>query len=113
MPVEFPQQLQLLIESSPPIEAAPQFYSPLYETRLFHDNYDRINLFICRLEAEVRAGIRDDAELAEQVRQQSESLDATKKVMSVNVKVSLFCILLSFIRFLVNSGIVEVQASGS
>ena len=35
-----------------------------------------------RLEAEVRAGcIEDDAELAEQVRQQSEALDATKKVL--------------------------------
>ena len=39
------------------------------------------NSLICRLEAEVRAGcIEDDAELAEQVRQQSEALDATKKV---------------------------------
>ena len=38
-----------------------------------------------RLEAEVRAGcIEDDAELAEQVRQQSEALDATKKVTMNN-----------------------------
>ena len=39
-----------------------------------------------RLEAEVRAGcIEDDAELAEQVRQQSEALDATKKVTMNNL----------------------------
>ena len=31
----------------------------------------------------MRAGMEDDEELAEQVRQQSEALDATKKVMNV------------------------------
>ena len=42
----------------------------------------QIIFFDFRLEAEVRAGcIEDDAELAEQVRQQSEALDATKKVI--------------------------------
>ena len=42
--------------------------------------------FPFRLEAEVRAGCidEDDAELADQVRQQGEALDATKKVMMMN-----------------------------
>ena len=31
----------------------------------------------------MRAGIDDDAELAEQIRQQSEALDATKKVTDI------------------------------
>ena len=44
---------------------------------------ENFQIFPFRLQAEMRAGIDDDAELAEQIRQQSEALDATKKVTSI------------------------------
>ena len=63
------------------------------------------------MEAEVRAGIQDDAELAEQVRQQSESLDATKKVILIPfITIGIGCVMaqLDFQWFIIRTGLKSV-----